>query len=131
MAGKFTCDICDKRYTRKDNMRYHIIEVHVQAKRKCKYCNKKMRSSSINRHIKYACDQRKKMRKAKKKKNATDARKENESESMPNDVFTHENIFILPNDPFIVSNETYEFSNEFNYLENITEFDMGEFLLFD
>lgn len=121
MPRKFTCDICAKNFTRKDNMRYHILEVHCNKKKKCKYCNKLMRSSSFKRHQKYACSERKKILKARK-----EAKKQNEAKQ--HHLIEDENpsqIFV--NDPIIESIELFDIS----LLEEQTEFDLNEFLSFN
>lgn len=47
---KFQCDICKKKYTRKDNCVTHILEVHAGKKKECKDCGLTMRSTSLIRH---------------------------------------------------------------------------------
>lgn len=65
--ARFTCDICDKKYKRKDALRCHILEVHCGKKKQCKYCSKVMRSPSLKRHMEYSCVTRKNYLNAKKK----------------------------------------------------------------
>lgn len=132
MPEKFKCDICGKKYTRKDNMRYHIFEVHAKKKRKCKYCNKEMRSSSIKRHMKYACYDRKKILKQ-KKKDEKKQRENQEEKQLPS-----EDILVPLNDPFIASNDvstidvsSIDVSANFLHFEEATEFNLAEFVIFN
>jgi uncharacterized Zn-finger protein len=53
----FKCDICNKEFTRKYNLKIHNnIKVCNNKKYKCKYCNNRFTSSiSMYRHIKVNC----------------------------------------------------------------------------
>lgn len=55
MHKEFQCDICKKRFTRKDNMRVHILQKHVGQKKTCKFCGMKLGFTSLSRHINTAC----------------------------------------------------------------------------
>lgn len=130
MPEKFTCDICSKKFTRKDNMRYHILEVHGRKKRECKYCNKKMRSSSIKRHIKYACIVRQKILKSKKKQKKQRENSPQQEKSSQIDRLNEE-IFISSNDPFIASNEPFNILLNDDFISDETQVELSEFLIFN
>lgn len=110
-------------------MRCHILEVHAGKTKKCKYCNERMRSSSIKRHMKYACIDRKRILKAKKEK------KEEKNEQKENSMqceWSHqshrlgEDIFISSNDPFLAPVEPLNCSLNDNCIVEETEFDISE-----
>lgn len=87
----FTCDICNKTYNRKDNLRYHIVEVHCGNKKKCKHFKKKMRSPSLKRHMEYSCAELKKKIEAKKKAEE-ESKYGGKVESKPNETVDTEEI---------------------------------------
>lgn len=130
MPEKFTCDICNKKYTRKDNMRYHILETHSNNKKECKYCNKKMRTSSIKRHMKYACTERKKILKAKKKKKNQTEKSPQIEQSLQSGHLIYEDIYIPLNDPFISPNEHLDVSLNDLYFQKELDLQLNEFLTF-
>lgn len=117
MCPQFMCDICKKKFVRKDNMRDHILQIHAGKKPECEFCGKKMRSTALSRHRKFHC-------KFNKKQN-TDIE---HHESLDSDVKpkTDENrqpetpskTWICSNDPFIS-----------NY--DLEPFRMSDFIIFN
>lgn len=136
MHKPFKCDICKKRYTRKDNMRDHILEVHANKKKKCDFCGEKMRSTSLHRHVKMCC---KKNLKKKNKKNikSNQSNQSEESKVVENvAVVTESEENNQRTEPIPMSDSTYEIWELDPFMslsteENDCNFDINQFLLFN
>lgn len=110
----FFCIFCPNKYTRPDNLNIHIKEVHKGLKKKCNICNKELRASSFQRHLKTQIHRRKLQSKNAKKP----AKKEEISTS---EVIGTDGLKTLDNDPFIVPIQ----------IEQQSSFDMDDFIIFE
>lgn len=102
MDHQFQCDICKKKYVRKDNMRDHILQLHAGKKPKCKLCGKKMRSTALSRHMKYHCI----------KKNESDGKNIADNQDRTEGKETPSEIWLSSQDPLLSfqHSETFDIS---------------------
>lgn len=56
----FVCDICDRKFSKKDHIKTHFEQVHLKKKAKCRKCNKLFHPLALKRHQNEKCSDEKK-----------------------------------------------------------------------
>lgn len=101
-------------------MRTHILEVHALKKKKCTFCGKKFRSTTIGRHIETAC-----------KKN--EANKMDEQNHIESNGISHMNPFMgaAEETPNLVAVEEITWSPNDADDSGFNDFSIEDFLIFN
>lgn len=105
MCKEYKCDFCPNSYTRKDNLKSHIKEVHHGKKKMCDVCDLEVRSSSLRRHEKSLKHVQMTRTKALKQQQNDEMKKEDKLNEVPN---AEGLSFISENDPFL--GDSYDIS---------------------